>query len=259
MKRIVFDGLVFIRDDKTGYYLNSKTHKRLHRYVWEKHNGKIPEGYDIHHIDGNKSNNDISNLQIMTKSEHIKLHWKNEVFRNSHNELELTEERKEQLRIRMQSIVRPKADIWHGSKCGIEWHKKHYEEMKDQLHEKKEFVCKNCGKPFMSVRYGFCCNACKSAYRRKMGYDNETRNCVYCGKEFTVNKYSKATHCSKKCTMMDRQKRLIQYNGTTKSVSNWSRDTGIKADTIIHRLNMGWSAEKALTTPTRKYKNESTP
>jgi hypothetical protein len=45
-----------------------------HRYVWEKENGVIPNGYDIHHIDGNKSNNAIFNLQLLEKTEHTKLH-----------------------------------------------------------------------------------------------------------------------------------------------------------------------------------------
>ena len=30
-----------------------------HRVIWEKHHGKIPEGYDIHHIDGDGHNNDV--------------------------------------------------------------------------------------------------------------------------------------------------------------------------------------------------------
>lgn len=45
-----------------------------HRVVWEKHRGKIPEGYVIHHIDGNGHNNDISNLMCLSKSEHRSLH-----------------------------------------------------------------------------------------------------------------------------------------------------------------------------------------
>jgi len=51
--------------------------KYIHQAVWEHFNGKIPKGYIIHHIDGDKSNNDISNLQIMTQPEHMKLHREN--------------------------------------------------------------------------------------------------------------------------------------------------------------------------------------
>lgn len=50
-----------------------------HIYVWEQVNGKKPKGYVIHHIDEDKSNNDISNLKMMTISEHAKLH--NEIKR----------------------------------------------------------------------------------------------------------------------------------------------------------------------------------
>lgn len=35
---------------------------------------EIPKGFCVHHIDGNKSNNDISNLSLMTISAHSKLH-----------------------------------------------------------------------------------------------------------------------------------------------------------------------------------------
>ena len=48
----------------------------LNRDVWIAHYGAIPKGYDIHHKDENKYNNDISNLQCITRSEHTKLHHK---------------------------------------------------------------------------------------------------------------------------------------------------------------------------------------
>ena len=48
--------------------------KRLHRAVWEYHNGEIPEGYHIHHIDGNRFNNDITNLSLMPGLDHMKEH-----------------------------------------------------------------------------------------------------------------------------------------------------------------------------------------
>ena len=34
----------------------------------------LPKGYEVHHIDMNKLNNDINNLAVLTKSEHAKLH-----------------------------------------------------------------------------------------------------------------------------------------------------------------------------------------
>ncbi|MFA5761760.1 MAG: HNH endonuclease signature motif containing protein [Dehalococcoidales bacterium] len=45
-----------------------------HRYIWMKNYGEIPEGYEIHHINGIKYDNRIKNLQIVTRSEHAKIH-----------------------------------------------------------------------------------------------------------------------------------------------------------------------------------------
>ena len=73
-KFLFVDGLRFCRDDRTGYYLNRKLQIRLHRYIWERANGLIPPGYEIHHKDFNKANNDLSNLELLTESEHHKLH-----------------------------------------------------------------------------------------------------------------------------------------------------------------------------------------
>ena len=44
------------------------------RSVWRFHNGKIPLGYHIHHIDGNHQNNNIKNLKLVTIKEHAELH-----------------------------------------------------------------------------------------------------------------------------------------------------------------------------------------
>lgn len=41
-----------------------------HIYVWEKVNGKVPKGFVIHHIDHDRTNNDIENLELMTKKKH---------------------------------------------------------------------------------------------------------------------------------------------------------------------------------------------
>ena len=47
---------------------------RLHRYVMEQFLGrKLKRSEHVHHIDGNRHNNDIANLQIMSCSEHHRL------------------------------------------------------------------------------------------------------------------------------------------------------------------------------------------
>lgn len=47
--------------------------KYEHRIVWENYNGKIPKGYVVHHKDGNRQNNDINNLELLSKLDHDKL------------------------------------------------------------------------------------------------------------------------------------------------------------------------------------------
>ena len=74
---IIYDGHVWYLTE--GYYRNEIL-GRLHRYIWEKHKGKIPEGCVIHHIDGDKTNNEIDNLKLMKWNEHAKNHATGEKF-----------------------------------------------------------------------------------------------------------------------------------------------------------------------------------
>ena len=66
------------REHNSGYshltVSDGKTFKTIlyHRFVWECCNDIIPRGYEIDHIDKNKSNNQISNLRCITLSENRK-------------------------------------------------------------------------------------------------------------------------------------------------------------------------------------------
>ena len=54
----------------------SKHHKNIinYRSLYETFKGKIPDGYHIHHIDGNPYNNDIDNLIALSPDEHYEIH-----------------------------------------------------------------------------------------------------------------------------------------------------------------------------------------
>lgn len=67
-----YDGKKFtIRN--TGYYsLTSDDRCLMHRYVWEKEHGVIPKGWDIHHLNEDRADNRIENLECLPKSEHTR-------------------------------------------------------------------------------------------------------------------------------------------------------------------------------------------
>jgi|WetSurMetagenome_2_1015567.scaffolds.fasta_scaffold34565_2 hypothetical protein len=62
---------------KNGYKYIRENGKYVleHKNVYEKYYGiKIKKGYCVHHIDRNKLNNTIENLEIMSRKEHARLH-----------------------------------------------------------------------------------------------------------------------------------------------------------------------------------------
>ena len=63
-----------------GYLVNceDRNHRYLvHRRKMENELGrKLKYNEVVHHIDGNKLNNDLNNLQLMTRQEHIEIHRK---------------------------------------------------------------------------------------------------------------------------------------------------------------------------------------
>lgn len=184
-----FNGYSFRRDKKTGYYLSSRKigdkRKRLHVYVWECAYGEIPKGNVIHHKDKNKANNELENLELMEDKEHERLHGK---------------DRADEMREKLIKYAQPKAIEWHKSEAGREWHAEHAKQiMKDR--QAREYKCTYCGKLFQSRKiqvnspHSFCSNNCKSAYRRKMGFDNVKKICKVCGGEYFANKYQNTSRC----------------------------------------------------------------
>lgn len=54
-----------------GYIWISRPNKQnysAHRLIWERVHGPVPEGMQINHINGNKLDNRIANLEVVTPS-----------------------------------------------------------------------------------------------------------------------------------------------------------------------------------------------
>ena len=153
-KTIVFNNKKYRWDGK--YYQGEI---RLHRAIWEYYNGKIPKGHHIHHIDKDRTNNEISNLEIkeirLHLSEHSKEMWATEGF-------------KEKMSDHLKDIGEL-AKEWHSSKEGIKWHKEHGKKtwVNRKVFKKKCEVCREEYETYFPNRSRFCHDNCKAKALRK--------------------------------------------------------------------------------------------
>ena len=140
--------------------------RRAHRVIWEQHYGPIPKGWVVHHKDENRQNNDISNLEAMSRADHNTIHSKG----------------------------RPVAD-WQ-KKITSESNKRRWEKM-----EYKPTKCIQCGGEFMSRSMGkvgsFCNQHCSAVWRAN-AFKPESRKCVKCGVDYIAKKRIQL-YCSEAC------------------------------------------------------------
>ena len=186
---IIFDGCRYTRypdsaqKSKRNYYgcRAAKGSIYLHRAIWEKANGPIPKGWNIHHTDGNPLNNDLANLECLTVTQHRRRH----------------RECSDKMRHHLANI-RPEASKWHRSQTGKAWHSKQSQKnWRQRMSISKK--CIICGDRFDCITHRdnnrFCSRKCGSANRRKSGVDKETRSCAWCGATFLVEKSAKTKNC----------------------------------------------------------------
>lgn len=78
--------------DRRGYVQISMKSKNgdmlnvlFHRVIWYYFNGEIPDGFQVNHIDENKTNNALSNLNLLTPKDNINWGSRNERSRKSNS------------------------------------------------------------------------------------------------------------------------------------------------------------------------------
>lgn len=74
----LYKGRILRPGKSSGGYLTVVLYKdnkpstfKVHRLVWQAFKGQIPEGMQVNHIDEDKSNNSLNNLNLMTPKENI--------------------------------------------------------------------------------------------------------------------------------------------------------------------------------------------
>ena len=163
----------------------------LHRFIWTYFNGEIPEGYDIHHRDLNHDNNDIANLQLLTKTKHKQIH------------AVIKKERKPEKKSTFTCAV-----------CGREYEavsrgnntycSENCKEIARRERETETKICEICGKEFKtSDKARFCSQKCVGEYLKKQ----ETKTCPVCGKTFSDVVSKNRKYCSPECAAESYKKR----------------------------------------------------
>lgn len=182
----------------------------LHQAVWIYHFGNICDGYVIHHKDVKPENNDIENLQAVTKNDHI----------NIHNELDVKNFICVNCGKEYKAIDR-KTNQFCSRKCSREYFKRKHEIIR---------VCAYCGKEFSSkfrqYKYAdFCSKSCAAKAiieNKKTNGDKIIAICKNCGAEYE-KKNNRQKFCSKKCESDANDKRICicEFCGKEFLSKNW--------------------------------------
>jgi hypothetical protein len=166
---------------------SKKSPRYLHRDVWMFHNGPIPKGHHIHHVDGNPLNNSINNLMCVDEATHRKLDAERGANRTPAVVANLAR-------------IRPLAAAWHATEEGKKWHSENSKRSWESR-QPTDLVCRLCKSPFQSLVSDtqICSNKCAAAERRASGVDDVQRTCVECNTAFNINKYKKTRTCGYVC------------------------------------------------------------
>ena len=195
-------------------YLNDGHKMFAHRLVYNDIIKKLPEDswtWNIHHIDLDKLNNSPDNLQLLSRSEHCKLHATNrhptlstkQKLRATMLKKFLSQEYKKKALQHLDEI-RLLTKAWHGSKEGIMWHQEHAQKGWSQQNREKRKIkkqCIVCDKKFISQDGTgmYCCAYCRQKQRIILGKDQIGKKCIICKMVFSGNQYQSRQTCSDKC------------------------------------------------------------
>ena len=173
----------------------------LHREIYKKFYGEIPEGFHVHHKNHDWNNNAPNNLICLSVKEHNKEHEQElKIYNDSEiHRFHLTK-------------IREKAAEWHKSEEGKEWHSNQAKQSYKNLEEKTKeclFCHKNYNSKTIQKSDGYCSKLCRNRSIEKTKKYWQEEICVVCGNKFLNYKYQtkhRKLSCSRKCSWILRKK-----------------------------------------------------
>lgn len=155
------------RLNEAGYMQHRiEPNRYQHRDVWEAHYGPIPPGYHVHHLNENKTDNRIENLQCMDGEDHLRMHG----FSFS----------------RVNALVKARRQLREET---FDCHA--CEGRFPKTHGAQKFCSKTC-----STKYRNWLWDAKKAARR--AEKRSEKNCPTCGEKF-MQAYNVQVYCSPRC------------------------------------------------------------
>lgn len=195
--------------------LNNGERMFAHRLVYNDVFGEVMDTWtnNVHHVDEDKLNNNPDNLKMVTRSQHASIHRNGKTIsekalislRNTMQKLRLNEEYAKRIKLHCAAI-RPLTIEWHGSKEGLEWHRKHGIECWNKQKENRIFkICQWCGFVYGTYKSRekwskFCSIKCKTAdlrkrYKELNKVNHKVEKVEECGFADTYNFEVDGTHC----------------------------------------------------------------
>ena len=109
IKHIQEETWTYGSDDGRGYLKAGigNVNKRVHVWVYLTFVGDIPEGYEVNHIDEDKHNNCVWNLNLMTPKDNSNWGTRNERIGDAHRGMKRSEETKAKISDALKGKPRP--------------------------------------------------------------------------------------------------------------------------------------------------------
>lgn len=203
-KKIIHNGHTYHIQTSGRYYSDGNkgaVERLLHRRIWFDAHGEIPKSMQVHHINGDWTDNRLENLEIVDRHEHQVEHGRKSME---------NPERRARL-LDAQKVAITIAPAWHASDDGRKWHR---ENAKKQWENpaKHKCTCRVCGVEFESFHR--CAQLCSGKCGQKGAFQRQKTKrsaCIECGVEFMQNKYRSQECCSHKCANVRRGRSMVGH------------------------------------------------